>query len=80
MSFVCLKVVDGVCRLSDKTGSDVGGLYYGATQEVHHFEMKPILGEKRCGGLIWILIMSLCFLGRRDTGECAVSLQTVERT
>lgn len=39
-----LQISEGTCTLSDKTGSDVGGLYYEGTDEVHHFEMKPLLG------------------------------------
>ena len=38
------QIQDGTCILSSKTGSDVGGLYNQGLQEVHHFEMKPLLG------------------------------------
>ena len=31
--------------LSKKTGSDVGKLYNQGLAQVHHFEMKPILGK-----------------------------------
>ena len=39
-----IQIQDGTCILSSKTGSDVGGLYNQGLQEVHHFEMKPLLG------------------------------------
>jgi cubilin len=55
--FVCrsfdYQINEGTCILSSKTGSDVGGLYSGplqqtsSEQQVHHFEMKPVLD---CGG------------------------------
>jgi hypothetical protein len=45
MTLTSLQVKGGVCSLSSKTGSDVGGLYSDYTQQVHHFEVKPILGK-----------------------------------
>lgn len=40
-----IQIQDGTCILSSKTGSDVGGLYNQGLQEVHHFEMKQMLGK-----------------------------------
>ncbi|KAK2164747.1 hypothetical protein LSH36_59g02015 [Paralvinella palmiformis] len=51
--FICrsfdYRIKDAVCMLSDKAGSDVGGLVTegGYEGDVHHFEMKPMLD---CGG------------------------------
>ena len=38
---------EGTCILSSKTASDVGGLNTGLGLQaaVHHFDMKPMLGE-----------------------------------
>ncbi|ELU16826.1 hypothetical protein CAPTEDRAFT_188385, partial [Capitella teleta] len=52
-TFICrsfdYQIKDGTCKLSDKTGSDMGGLYTGNgfSSGTHHFEMKPMLD---CGG------------------------------
>ena len=40
-----LQIQHGRCLLSSKTGSDVGGLSSHGHAQVHHFEMKPLLGN-----------------------------------
>lgn len=39
-----MQVSGSECHLSEKTARDVGGLDTSA-RSVHHFEMKPLLGE-----------------------------------
>ena len=53
--------------LSSKTGSDVGGLYnQGFEVEVHHFEMKPLLGKD---SLTYIIYRNITILRPRKKNE-----------